>query len=70
MFQRHFPKITVRNESVLCLAAEAKGIVRRDVVETVTPGTAMQDRLLAAGRNNFLVSVTASTDSGLRPLKA
>jgi transcriptional regulator GlxA family with amidase domain len=27
MFQRHFPKITFRNESVLCLAAEADRIV-------------------------------------------
>ena len=32
----------------------AKGIVRREVVETVTPGTVLEDTLLEAGRNNFL----------------
>jgi len=36
-------------------ASEAKGIVRREVVETVTPGTVLHDTLLRAGRNNFLV---------------
>jgi DNA mismatch repair protein MutS len=39
-------------------AAEAKGIVRREVVETVTPGTVLNDALLQAKRNNFLVAVT------------
>jgi DNA mismatch repair protein MutS len=38
--------------------SEAKGIVRREVVETVTPGTVLHDRLLQAKRNNFLVAVT------------
>jgi len=38
-------------------ASEAKGIVRREVVETVTPGTATQDGLLDARRNTFLVAV-------------
>ncbi|MEX2531999.1 MAG: DNA mismatch repair protein MutS [Gemmatimonadota bacterium] len=38
-------------------AADAKGIVRREVVETVTPGTVMQDTLLHAKRNNFLVVI-------------
>jgi DNA mismatch repair protein MutS len=37
--------------------AEAKGIVRRAVVETVTPGAVLADSLLAAGRNNFLAAV-------------
>jgi DNA mismatch repair protein MutS len=37
--------------------AEAKGIVRREVVETVTPGTVLHDRLLSADRNNFLVAM-------------
>jgi DNA mismatch repair protein MutS len=37
--------------------AEAKGIVRREVVETVTPGTVLHDALLPARRNNFLLSV-------------
>jgi DNA mismatch repair protein MutS len=39
-------------------ASEAKGIVRREVVETVTPGTVLADSLLLARRNNFLVVVT------------
>ena len=37
--------------------AEAKGIVRREVLETVTPGAVLADTLLSAGRNNFLVSL-------------
>jgi DNA mismatch repair protein MutS len=40
-------------------ASEAKGIVRREVTETVTPGTVLADSLLAERRNNFLVSVVA-----------
>ncbi len=39
-------------------ASEAKGIVRREVVETVTPGTVLYDSLLEARRNNFLVALT------------
>jgi DNA mismatch repair protein MutS len=38
--------------------AEAKGIVRREVVETVTPGTVLQDTLLRARRNNYLVALS------------
>lgn len=37
-------------------ASEARGIVRREVVETVTPGTILQDHLLEDRRNNFLVA--------------
>ncbi|MEX2295078.1 MAG: DNA mismatch repair protein MutS [Gemmatimonadota bacterium] len=37
---------------------ETKGIVRREVTETVTPGTVLLDALLRAGRNNYLVAVT------------
>ena len=42
--------------------AEATGIVRREVTETVTPGTVLHDSLLSAERNNFLVALTESTD--------
>ncbi len=35
----------------------ARGIVRRDVIEVVTPGTAMSEKLLDAGRNNYLAAV-------------
>jgi DNA mismatch repair protein MutS len=36
---------------------QAKTIVKRDVVEVVTPGTAVSDDLLETKRNNFLVAV-------------
>jgi len=35
----------------------AKGIVRREVVETVTPGAVFADDLLDTGRNNFLCAM-------------
>jgi len=38
--------------------ALAKGIVRREVVETVTPGTILQEGLLQAKRNNRLVALS------------
>ncbi len=37
--------------------ALAKGIVKREVVETITPGTVVQDNLLQAKRNNHLVAL-------------
>jgi DNA mismatch repair protein MutS len=49
--------------------AEAKGIVRREVVETVTPGTVLQDGLLSARRNNFLVALSPLAE-GWRALAA
>ncbi|HSH75016.1 MAG TPA: hypothetical protein VLA09_05015, partial [Longimicrobiales bacterium] len=39
--------------------AEAKGIVRREVTETLTPGTVVSDNLLADRVNNFLVAVVS-----------
>ena len=45
--------------------AEAKGIVRREVTETVTPGTVLQDALLTAKRNNFLVALTEPSEEHL-----
>ncbi|MFQ6610502.1 MAG: DNA mismatch repair protein MutS, partial [Fidelibacterota bacterium] len=35
----------------------AKGIVKRDVVEVVTPGTAMSEKFLDQRENNYLISV-------------
>ena len=35
----------------------AKGVVRREVVETVTPGAAFSDELLDGSRNNFLCAM-------------
>src|SRR5690625_5087893 len=46
--------------------AEAKGLVRREVVETVTPGAVLSDSLLAERRNNFLVSLTDYQGSGTK----
>ena len=40
----------------------AKGIVRRAVVETITPGAAFSDDLLDGARNNFLCAIHASAD--------
>jgi len=49
----------------------AKGIVRREVVETVTPGTILADEWLERNRNNFIVAVSpASERVGLAALDA
>ena len=37
----------------------AKGIVRREVVETISPGVAFADDLLDGARNNFVVAMGA-----------
>ena len=39
----------------------AKGIVRREVVETVTPGVALADDLLDGARNNYICAVWIGT---------
>ena len=39
----------------------AKGIVRREVVETISPGVAFADELLDGSRNNFVVAVGVPT---------
>jgi len=41
----------------------AKGIVRREVVETVTPGAAYADDMLDGSRNNFLCAIHSAGDS-------
>ncbi|MFC4077935.1 DNA mismatch repair protein MutS [Salinithrix halophila] len=38
--------------------ASAKGVVRREVVRVVTPGTVMEEKILAEKENNFLTAVT------------
>lgn len=40
----------------------AKGIVRREVVETITPGAAFSDDLLDGSRNNYLCALNAEGD--------
>jgi DNA mismatch repair protein MutS len=44
----------------------AKGIVRREVVETVSPGVAFADDLLDGARNNFVVAVSSPASDGRR----
>jgi DNA mismatch repair protein MutS len=47
----------------------AKGLVRRAVVETITPGTVLADDWLERSRNNFLLAVDArSAPAGLAAL--
>jgi DNA mismatch repair protein MutS len=41
----------------------AKGIVRREVVETVSPGVAFADELLDGARNNFIAAIGGPTRS-------
>ncbi len=41
---------------------QAKGIVRREVVETITPGAAFADDMLDKARNNYLCAVFPSGD--------
>ena len=41
---------------------EAKGIVKRQVVRTVTPGTVMEPELLEDGRNNYLAALVCAED--------
>lgn len=36
---------------------QAKGVVRREVVQVVTPGTVLTDNVLEAKRNNFLIAL-------------
>jgi DNA mismatch repair protein MutS len=44
--------------------ALAKGIVKREVTETVTPGTVLADALLSERRNNFLVALVGEERGG------
>ena len=46
----------------------AKGIVKRAVIETLTPGAVFSDDLLDDPRNNFLVAVLPGEPSGLAAL--
>jgi DNA mismatch repair protein MutS len=41
----------------------AKGIVRREVVETVSPGVAFADELLDSARNNFIAAIGSGHSS-------
>ncbi|WP_248925551.1 DNA mismatch repair protein MutS [Paenibacillus hamazuiensis] len=42
--------------------AEAKGVVRREVVRIVTPGTVMDSRSLGETSNNYIVSIVSGSE--------
>ena len=42
----------------------AKGLVKRDIVRVITPGTVLDESLLDAGANNYLCAVDASHREG------
>jgi DNA mismatch repair protein MutS len=44
-------------------ASQASGVVRREVIETVTPGAVFTDALLEAGEHNFLAAVAGDPGS-------
>ena len=41
----------------------AKGIVKRDVVRIITPGTVIEDTMLDEGKNNYLAAVSVTSQS-------
>ncbi|MBM3262780.1 MAG: DNA mismatch repair protein MutS [candidate division Zixibacteria bacterium] len=41
---------------------KAKGVVKRDVVEVITPGTSLLAQTLEAGENNYIVGLVAGHD--------
>jgi DNA mismatch repair protein MutS len=41
----------------------AKGVVKRDVVEVVTPGATLSDKLLENNKNNFLAAIIEDNDN-------
>ncbi len=41
--------------------ATAKGLVKRDVVRVITPGTVIEDTMLEEGRNNYLAAASFDT---------
>jgi DNA mismatch repair protein MutS len=43
---------------------QAKGLVRREVVETVTPGALLEDGWVAGGRNNWIAAVGLGRTDG------
>ena len=45
-------------------AKDAKGLVKRDIVRVITPGTVLDESLLDAGANNYLCAVDAASADG------
>ena len=42
--------------------SKAKGLVKREVIRTITPGTVFEDNMLEEGKNNYLASVAVMDD--------
>ena len=43
--------------------AEAKGVVKREIVQIITPGTVMEEAMLSPQENNFLVSLVREEET-------
>lgn len=43
--------------------AQAKGVVKREIVQIITPGTVMDEKMLTPTENNFLVSVVEENNT-------
>ncbi len=43
--------------------AKAKGLVKRDVIRVITPGTVIEDQMLDESKNNYLACVTFKNNS-------
>ena len=43
---------------------QAKGLVKRDVVRVITPGTVMETSMLEEGKNNYICSIFCDYNSG------
>ena len=62
--KNYLPKIIARGVKVAIAEQvedpkQAKGIVRREVTQIITPGTILDAEILAAGQSNFIVAIAA-----------
>ena len=66
--EQYIHKLTKAGHSVaICEQVEdpksVKGIVKREVVEIVTPGTSISEKFLNRGENNFIISIMFSKNN-------
>ena len=45
--------------------ATAKGLVKRDIIRTITPGTVIEDTMLEEGKNNYLCAISFAGGVGI-----
>ena len=45
--------------------AAAKGIVKRDIVRVITPGTVIEDTMLDEGKNNYLAAIVSDKETAV-----